>query len=164
MDVDADTVAGICDNCPTDANLDQADVDSDSVGDVCDNCVTDSNYAQSDFDTDLVGDRCDNDDGILYIWFDTKAQLDWQTEGYATWNAYRGNLDVLRNTTTYTQFPGSNPLATQVCGLGSPSWADGDPIAPGTVAFYLSTADPGIETDLCMDSDGNVRPNANACP
>ena len=163
-DADADGAAGLCDNCPTDPNADQTDVDSDGFGDICDNCDTDPNPSQSDTDSDFVGDRCDNDDGVIYMWFDTKAQLDWQTEGYATWNSYRGDLVELRNTTTYTQFPLSNPLAAQVCGLSSPQWADGDPIAPGSVGFYLSTADPGVETSLGQDSDSNDRLNTNPCP
>jgi hypothetical protein len=35
-DVDGDTVCGDVDNCPVDANTDQADLDNDDVGDVCD--------------------------------------------------------------------------------------------------------------------------------
>ena len=117
--------------------------------------------SQSDFDSDLVGDRCDNDDGVIYIWFDTKAQLDWQTEGFTVWNAYRGDLNELRISTTYTQVPGSNALAAQMCGLTGPVWLDSDAIPPGLAAFYLSTGDG---SDLGQDSDGNLRPNDNPCP
>jgi len=35
-DADADTFCDFQDNCPSDANLDQADTDGDGVGDVCD--------------------------------------------------------------------------------------------------------------------------------
>jgi len=35
-DVDVDTVCGDVDNCPVDANTDQADVDNDGIGNVCD--------------------------------------------------------------------------------------------------------------------------------
>lgn len=38
QDADADGVADSVDNCPSDANADQADADLDLVGDVCDNC------------------------------------------------------------------------------------------------------------------------------
>ncbi len=67
------------DNCPYDANTDQADADSDLLGDVCDicplevendadgdghcaaedNCPYDSNTDQADSDVDLLGDVCD---------------------------------------------------------------------------------------------------------
>jgi hypothetical protein len=47
------------DNCPDDANTDQADGDSDGVGDVCDNCKTVANTDQADADGDDVGDACD---------------------------------------------------------------------------------------------------------
>ncbi|MFT5117436.1 MAG: hypothetical protein ACI9NY_000965, partial [Kiritimatiellia bacterium] len=35
-DADNDTVADTIDNCPSDANTDQADIDGDNIGDVCD--------------------------------------------------------------------------------------------------------------------------------
>ncbi len=34
-DADSDGVGDICDNCPNDANPDQADADADGVGDAC---------------------------------------------------------------------------------------------------------------------------------
>ena len=49
-----------CDNCPEDANLDQADADCDDWGDVCDNCVNVSNNDQAASDLDGLGDACDN--------------------------------------------------------------------------------------------------------
>ena len=35
-DVDGDTICGDVDNCPVDANADQADLDNDNIGNVCD--------------------------------------------------------------------------------------------------------------------------------
>ncbi len=59
-DPDGDGVAGVCDNCPTVANPDQADVDLDGSGDLCDNCPTVANSSQSDDDGDGIGDVCDD--------------------------------------------------------------------------------------------------------
>ena len=57
------------DNCPSDANTDQADADSDGVGDVCDECAAGDDNV--DGDDDGVADACDicltgddDDDGI----------------------------------------------------------------------------------------------------
>ena len=60
QDADEDTVPDDQDNCPDDANVDQADFDEDGVGDVCDNCPDDANTNQADGDGDLVGNICDN--------------------------------------------------------------------------------------------------------
>jgi len=62
-DGDGDTVGDVCDNCPGDANTDQADGDGDTVGDVCDNCPDDANTEQVDTDGDGAGDACDSDGG-----------------------------------------------------------------------------------------------------
>ena len=54
-----DGVGDACDNCQVDANQDQADGDDDDVGNVCDNCPDDANPGQEDADSDGVGDVCD---------------------------------------------------------------------------------------------------------
>ena len=59
-DSDEDTVLDVTDNCPADANPDQADTDQDGLGDACDNCATVTNDGQEDADADDVGDVCDN--------------------------------------------------------------------------------------------------------
>jgi hypothetical protein len=80
LDSDGDGIADGEDNCPDDANADQADSDFDGLGDVCDpdddddgvldeddNCAFFYNPDQSDFDGDGEGDECDGDsdgDGV----------------------------------------------------------------------------------------------------
>jgi hypothetical protein len=75
-DADSDGVFDSADNCPNDANADQADTDGDGAGDVCDltptgdndndgvdnaidNCPDDANPGQSDSDGNGIGDACD---------------------------------------------------------------------------------------------------------
>lgn len=78
LDTDDDGILDISDNCPFDANPDQADSDQDSLGDVCDptpqgppandgdgipdeadNCPSVYNPDQADSDRDGIGDACD---------------------------------------------------------------------------------------------------------
>jgi hypothetical protein len=61
-DRDDDGVPDETDNCPRDANNNQADRDDDAAGDVCDNCPDTTNADQVDGDGDGVGDACDLDD------------------------------------------------------------------------------------------------------
>ena len=63
-DADNDGWPDDCDNCPDDANADQADGDGDGVGDACDNCPDCRNPNQADADGDGVGDACDHPSGI----------------------------------------------------------------------------------------------------
>lgn len=58
-DIDKDNI-GLADNCPYNANADQADIDKDKIGDACDNCKFIGNQNQKDTDNDGVGDACDN--------------------------------------------------------------------------------------------------------
>jgi hypothetical protein len=74
-DPDGDGVLNPADNCPVDANPDQADNDGDGLGDACDpdddddnvldpgdNCPVDANPDQAEHDGDGQGDACDPDD------------------------------------------------------------------------------------------------------
>ncbi len=74
-DADGDGVADMLDNCPADANTDQANQDGDAVGDACDqdidgdgtdndldNCPTLASSNQDDSDGDGEGNPCDSDD------------------------------------------------------------------------------------------------------
>ena len=59
VDSDGDGVLDGNDNCPNDANADQADGDGDDVGNVCDNCPNDANADQADEDGDGIGNVCE---------------------------------------------------------------------------------------------------------
>jgi hypothetical protein len=105
-DGDGDGVPNAADNCPNDANADQADTDGDGIGDVCepdgdedgiaddlDNCPAVANADQIDTDGDAEGDACDaNDDGDGFddlvdncplVVNDDQADLDRDGEGDA---------------------------------------------------------------------------------
>jgi hypothetical protein len=163
---DGDSFGDACDNCPAAPNNSQADTDGDGVGDACDNCVFDANPSQGDLDGDLIGDACDLDDGLIFILIPGHELITWQAEqGYTQWNAYRGDLTILRDTGEYTQAPGSNDLADQACGLGTTQVGDTGAPFPGSTAFYLVTGlAGGVESSLGKDSAGVVRPNDNPCP
>jgi hypothetical protein len=165
-DSDGDTVHNRCDNCPDTSNPSQSDIDQDAVGDACDNCPLERNADQCDVDDDLEGDRCDLDDGLVYVWFDSTPRVEWQEEaGFDAWNCYCGDLDELRASGTYTQLPGSNPLADRTCGMAVPGMDDFTSPEEGRVAFYLVTGMLGSdEGSLGTDSFGNERPNDEPCP
>ena len=74
IDTDNDKFGDDIDNCPSNANEDQADMDGDGIGDVCDddkdgdtklntedNCPETANKDQADMDGDGIGDVCDDD-------------------------------------------------------------------------------------------------------
>ena len=84
IDNDRDAQHVTADNCPANANVNQADADDDDIGDVCDsqdnrdtdsdgvqnwddNCPTNANTNQANVDGDSLGDVCDTNptDGPL---------------------------------------------------------------------------------------------------
>ncbi len=114
-----------------------------------------------DTDGDLILDACDSDDGMNFLAVEDSALVSWQLEGSTPWSLYRGDLATLRAGGDYTQLPGSNPIAEQVCGLAVSFHLDSWLPDPGDSAFYLVA---GAGNDLGTDSSGTPRPNANPCP
>jgi hypothetical protein len=159
---------GIDDDCNglTDDDALGLDIDGDLVADSCDNCLFDSNAAQTDIDGNGKGDACDLEDGLIYLVAADRDHIVWQQEtGAAAWNVYEGDLAVLKSDGTYTQVPGSNPLAGRRCGLTAPPVDDLVQVPPGAAKFALVTAaGGGVEGTLGTNSAGVPRENKNPCP
>ena len=165
-DADRDGIGDLLDVCPWTYDPQQADADRDGLGDPCDNCPNASNVTQTDADADGQGDACDLDDGMIYAVWSSRSRLTWALEaGYSTWCVYRGDLAVLKSSGTYTQLPGSNPIAARYCSLTSAQRDDTAIPAQGKTAFYLVAGRPDTSLpDLGFDGAGAARPNSNPCP
>jgi hypothetical protein len=138
------------------------------IDDNCDGLV-DGIPGGGDTDDDGTQDLCDLDDGVILVRVAHAASLNtvtWQEEsGFETFNWYRGDLAVLRESHLYTQDPAVVPLAGLACGLRVAVFAD--PVVParGEGVFYMVTGvHLGIEGSLGTNSAGTERPNANPCP
>jgi hypothetical protein len=95
-----------------------------------------------------------------------KQFVTWQSEqGFTSWNAYFGDLSVLRATGIYTQPPLSNPNADRECHV-LPNAIDNPSTPPGgTVRFSLVTGiTGGVEGSLGTTHGGVPRFNSNPCP
>ncbi len=166
-DSDGDLVPNLCDNCIDVDNPLQDNSDFDPRGDDCDNCPLAFNPSQTDTDADSEGDACDTDDGNLFVYHDNPSGVKWDAEeGFPTFNAYRGELAALIATGIYSQEPGSNPVAAQICGTAGTAAGDAELLDPGTVVFYLlsGVTEGGVEGSLGPDSTGVERPNHFPCP
>ena len=164
----AELCNGLDDDCDaeTDESSGGVDSDFDGVPGACDDCPSDYNPTQIDLDHDGEGDACDLDDGTILVRFPDPAHLEWQPEaGFEAWNVYRGDLDVLRESGTYTQVPGSNPLASRICRETLTTIDDTNLPAVGKTEFSLVTGVHGVvEGSLGSDGAGIERPNTNPCP
>ncbi len=119
------------DNCPDDANADQADSDGDGVGDACDNCPAIFNPIQADADGDGFGDKCDGCAGNEEIACDgidndcnpaTPDVFDQDLDGFA--------CDLDCNDLNIQVFPGAAEISCDGqdndCDPGTPDIEDGD--------------------------------------
>jgi hypothetical protein len=164
-DRDADHSGDVCDGCPDSPNPDNTDTDGDRKADVCDNCALFPNADQSDADNDGEGDPCDENDGLPFLIVYFPDQIDWQTEStFLSYDLYRGDLEVLRSTSNYTQDPALVPLADRWCGLVD-SFMPDDPPPLGKATFYqLVVHTAGATIGLGVDGAGHPRPNTFPCP
>jgi hypothetical protein len=90
----------------------------------------------------------------------------WQQEaGFDSFNEYRGDLSVPKQSGLYTQNPLPTPLAIRNCGLTDPFVLDGADPSSGKAVFYLVTGvRSGVESSLGTNSAWVVVTNANSCP
>jgi hypothetical protein len=93
------------------------------------------------------------------------AAMTWQEEwGFESWNVYRGDLGLLMQTGTYTQPPGSNPLAGKECNLDHCGTGQPQDPPPGGCVFFLVTGNSGsTECPLGNTSSGTPRENTEGC-
>jgi len=146
---DADLIPDEEDNCPDDANFDQADLDGDGAGDVCDTdddddgvldvsdtCPVDANPDQADNDFDGAGDACDPDD-------DNDGVLDGVD-----------NCDFTASSDqTDTDGDGlGNVCDEDIDGDGALNDGDNCPLAPNS---DQTNTDGDFEGDACDDDDDN---------
>lgn len=177
-DTDGDGLPDLRDNCPLDANPNQADSDRDFRGNACDaclndpnndadrdglcgdvdNCPTVPNLSQTDSDGDLVGDACDN---CLIV--PNPDQLN--TDGDAFGNACDpdddndGLLDGSDNcplVANPTQIDGDGDQVGDACdncpSAPNPDQADPDGDAVGTVCDNC----PTVANPSQRNADGNA--------
>jgi hypothetical protein len=164
-DTDGDTVLDDVDNCPTVANLDQADGDSNGIGDACDvdtdsdgvsdaidNCPTMANADQANLDGDSMGDVCDNDrdgDGVDNASDafpdDASETADSDGDGVGD-NADVCPMDATDSCPTASldmsgvqRLSATAQTVTELAGVGS----CGDEMVGDTASFYVTTAQTG---------------------
>jgi len=128
--------------------------------------TTGNPYASMFFVDDVAIEACTSETPPIVIAFGSRDIVHiTPAVGFESYNLYRGDLAILRASGTYTQVPGSNPLAWKNCALADPAFWDPDIPAPGTGAFYLVSGRlGGVEGSLGTDSAGAERPRTHTCP
>jgi len=79
------------------------------------------------------------------------------------YEAFRGDLDVLRATGVYTQDPDTVPGARHFCDLHAAALLDGEVPQPGQVLFYVAAARGAVPGTLGYTSAAVERPRTMAC-
>ncbi|HET6277946.1 MAG TPA: BsuPI-related putative proteinase inhibitor [Candidatus Polarisedimenticolia bacterium] len=144
-----------------------ADCNSNGIPDECD-IVWRTSF---DCNLDVVPDECqifacEIDDGVHLIELPQQDRVAWFPErGFNTFNVYRGDLDLLKQTGMYTQDPATVFLAARDCHLPAASLNDGIVPGIGQAVYYLLTGNDGLlEGPLGYDGGGAMRSNDNPCP
>jgi predicted outer membrane repeat protein len=106
-------------------------------------------------------------EGATRLTFASPSDMNWDgsADTAATFNLYRGDLEVLRSTGEYLQ-PGTVAAARTWCDLMTGSVSDTDPVDAGQTLFYLAVVENAVEGTLGFDSGPSERPftDANSCP
>jgi hypothetical protein len=143
------------------------DCNSNGIPDECD-IVWGTSF---DCNLDVMPDECqivpcELDDGVHLIELPEQDRVSWFPErGFNTFNVYRGDLELLKQTGLYTQDPATVFLAARSCHLPAVSLADGFVPGIGQAVYYILTGNDGpLEWSLGADGDGAVRSNDNPCP
>lgn len=92
----------------------------------------------------------------------------WASEWWVnSYNLYRGDLAVLKQTGVYTQDPATVPLAARSCDVAGDAVRDDVALAPGQGVFYLVSGNyvdyRTYEGNLGTNGAGGLRPNTNPC-
>jgi hypothetical protein len=170
MDVDGDWIGFDCDNCPNDANNDQADGDGDGLGDVCDDCPAIANADQKDTDLDGIGDVCDpctdtdgdgagdgfpNDtcatDNCVTIANPGQEDDDGDGVGNAC-DICTGTVDMPRAKLTLSRLDVSGSMGLKLTAvLGFPGALPNPPLAAATNGMRLELRDIGTSGAVIID-------------
>ena len=165
-DTDGDGVTDGADNCPNNANADQANNDGDGLGDVCDadddndtvadgadNCPTTANADQANNDADAQGDVCDADD-------DNDTLTDGADNCPAAANADQANNDADAQGDVCDADDDNDTVADtgDACPTVAAATGDGCPVVTDT-----DTDGDGIAnaSDRCPQAAG---PGPDGCP